>query len=161
MAAVFTVLSFAAQTHLVQPTLQIGVSNYLSPGTEIALGLAPAATVVLSPEGVAASAHLPAQATPPPAPTPLPAPEVFELDSTSYCSAGTMADGAQTHIGAVANNMWPLGTRLEILTGEDAGAVVTVEDRIGYGSQLDVFNPSCQWSIDYGRELVQVIALAA
>ena len=52
--------------------------------------------------------------------------------------------------------MWPLGTRLKILSGEHAGETVTVEDRIGWGSQLDFFDPSCHDAIEYGREQISV-----
>ena len=95
----------------------------------------------------------------PPPPLP-PAPVVISLDSTSYCQAGTMADGQETYWGAAAGNEWPFGTRLKILTGRLAGTVVTIADRIGWGSQLDIFSPSCAWSWLYGREaiLAQVVS---
>ena len=90
----------------------------------------------------------------PPAPPPSPAAAVLTLDSTSYCQAGIMADGQETYWGAAAGNEWPFGTRLRILTGRLAGTVVTIADRIGWGSQLDVFSPSCAWSWAYGREAI-------
>ena len=83
-------------------------------------------------------------------------PVVLTLDSTSYCQSGTMADGQETYWGAAAGNEWPFGTRLKILTGRLAGTVVTIADRIGWGSQLDVFSWSCDWSTRYGREMVEV-----
>ena len=67
-----------------------------------------------------------------------------------------MADGHQTYVGAVAGNMWPLGTKLMILGGEHQGEVVTVEDRIGAHSQLDFFTPSCAAAWIYGREQIEV-----
>ena len=85
-----------------------------------------------------------------------PSGEVWNVSSTSYCQAGTMADGNQTYVGAVAGNMWPLGTKLVILGGEHQGEVVTVEDRIGAHSQLDFFTPSCAAAWIYGREQIEV-----
>ena len=67
-----------------------------------------------------------------------------------------MADGNHTYVGAVAGNMWPLGTKLMILGGEHQGEVVTVEDRIGAHSQLDFFTPSCAAAWIYGREQIEV-----
>ena len=83
-------------------------------------------------------------------------PKIWRLSSTSYCQSGTTASGKQTYPGEVAGNMWPLGTRLKILSGEHAGETVTVEDRIGWGSQLDFFDPSCHGAIKYGREQISV-----
>ena len=67
-----------------------------------------------------------------------------------------MADGEQTYIGAAAGNLWRFGTRIKILSGRLAGTIVTISDRIGWGSQLDIFNPSCAWAIQYGRERIEV-----
>lgn len=102
---------------------------------------------ILSPEGVPAVAG--SQGPRHPA-------EIVQLSTTSYCTSGTMADGAQTHFGAVAMNGVPFGTQVELLGGEFAGDVFTVEDRIGWGSQLDVFQISCPAAWQYGRELVSV-----
>lgn len=67
-----------------------------------------------------------------------------------------MADGHQTHVGAVAGNLWPLGTVLRVEGGKHDGSLVTVEDRIGWGSQLDFFAPSCSEAWSYGREEIEV-----
>ena len=88
-------------------------------------------------------------------PTPKPI-TTLSVDSTSYCQGGTMADGEQTYIGAAAGNLWRFGTRIKILSGRLAGTIVTISDRIGWGSQLDIFNPSCAWAIQYGRERIEV-----
>lgn len=92
-------------------------------------------------------------------PIPLTSPSIVSVSSTSYCQSGIMADGQMTHMGAAAGNMWPLGTRLEILTGSHQGTSVTIEDRIGWGSQLDFFTWSCRAAIDYGREQIEVEVL--
>lgn len=95
--------------------------------------------------------------------TPIQAPQIavqiqpsISVSSTSYCQPGTMADGQQTYIGAVAGNMWPLVTRLRILSGEHQGEIVTVADRIGHSSQLDFFTWSCTEAWNYGREQISV-----
>ena len=59
---------------------------------------------------------------------------IVSVSSTSYCQSGIMADGQMTHMGAAAGNMWPLGTRLEILSGSHQGTSVTIEDVVGIGS---------------------------
>lgn len=74
------------------------------------------------------------------------------MDTTSYCQSGRTASGEQTYAGEAAGNLWPFGTRLWI---QHYGEVV-VEDRIGWGSQLDVFMASCQAADEYGRRYVEV-----
>ena len=86
-------------------------------------------------------------------------PAVETLSTTSYCQGGVMADGGTTHFGEVAMNTEPFGTKIEMLGGMFAGDIFTVEDRIGWGSQLDVFQSSCAAAWDYGREIVPVEVL--
>ena len=52
-----------------------------------------------------------------------------------------------------------LGSRWRILTGPLAGSTVTAEDRIGYGSQFDIWAPTCAAARAYGRREI-VIARA-
>ena len=81
------------------------------------------------------------------------------VDSTSYspCSSGTItASGKHTYFGEVAMNTLPLGTRIEITPAAFGRSTFTVEDRIGSGSQLDIFQPSCAAAIAYGRETEHV-----
>lgn len=89
----------------------------------------------------------------------MPRAQIQDLSSTSYCQSGITASGQETRVGIVAGNMWPLGTQLRILDGTHSGQVVQVEDRIGWGSQLDFFVWSCKQAWEYGRQqiLVQVI----
>ena len=82
--------------------------------------------------------------------------QTWSVSSTSYCQSGTMASGQQTFAGAVAGNIWPLGTRLQILSGEHKGETVTVLDRIGAYSQLDFYTPLCADAWEYGREQITV-----
>ena len=83
--------------------------------------------------------------------------DVVDLSTTSYCQSGTTADGQQTHFGEIAMNGIPFGTRVELLGGMFAGNVFTVEDRIGWGSELDVFQSSCSAAWNYGREQIPVL----
>jgi 3D (Asp-Asp-Asp) domain-containing protein len=81
------------------------------------------------------------------------------LTSTAYspCSSGqVMADGHRAHFGAVANNAWRLGTRITIRPAFLGRHRFTVEDRIGYGTQLDLWTSSCTAAIRWGRRAVKV-----
>lgn len=71
-----------------------------------------------------------------------------------YCLTGTMADGQPTHSGAVAtlDRSIPFGTRVSI---PGLGTFV-VEDRIGYGSDFDVWTPSCATATSWGRRTLTV-----
>lgn len=89
----------------------------------------------------------------------------YTVESTAYslCSSGsTMANGRHVRWGAVANNFLALGTRIRfdrpIVAHRSDGRLVarryfTVADRIGYGTQLDVWMPVCADAIAYGRRL--------
>lgn len=107
----------------------------------------------------------PAQPAPQPVvPTPVPPVEesngngnnmtfLGTLESTAYTHTGSnMANGEYPHIGAVACNMVPLGTKIYI---EGLG-YFTVKDRIGGGSQIDLFMNTLQECINYGRKTVKV-----
>lgn len=67
-----------------------------------------------------------------------------------------MANGRQTHDGAVAMNNVPFGTKWRILSGTLKGKVVTVEDRIGHGSEFDVWMSSCDAARKYGRQQISI-----
>lgn len=67
-----------------------------------------------------------------------------------------MANGRRVHQGAVAVNGVPFGTRYQVLSGPLAGNTYTVEDRIGHGTQFDVWTPSCATADRYGRHQIQV-----
>lgn len=78
--------------------------------------------------------------------------------STAYCLTGTMANGQAVYDGAVAANIWPLGTRLYL---HELDRTVTVADRIGGGSELDIAMPGrCDDAIAYGRRTLTVTVLA-
>lgn len=81
----------------------------------------------------------------------------YVVQSTAYCpgSSGTvMANGRHVHFGAVANNMLPLGTRIRMARPVFGRRVFVVEDRIGWGSQLDIWMPSCRQALQWGRRTV-------
>lgn len=80
------------------------------------------------------------------------------MSSTAYCLTGTMADGQPAHYGAVASNLWPLGTHLRVA---GTGQTYVVEDRSGSSTQLDIAMPGdCSAAIAYGRRTVTVEILA-
>ena len=67
-----------------------------------------------------------------------------------------MADGNTVYYGAVAMNGVPFGTKYQILSGTEAGQVKTVEDRIGSGSEFDIWMGSCDQAIQYGRQQINI-----
>jgi 3D (Asp-Asp-Asp) domain-containing protein len=83
--------------------------------------------------------------------------------STSYCpgsSGTTMADGTPVRFGSVAQNTLPLGTRIRLIGQSFMGARdFVVRDRIGSGSQLDFWAPSCSESISWGRRTVRFVVV--
>ena len=82
-------------------------------------------------------------------------PRLGPLSSTAYCLYGTMASGLQVHVGAVASNAHRLGTLIKLSRRVNVGGrrkrYFRVLDRIGYGTALDIWMPSCGAAIQYGR----------
>ena len=79
--------------------------------------------------------------------------------STAYspCSSGTiMADGTPTRPGSAAHNGLALGTRITVRPAPFGRARWTVRDRIGYGTELDLWTASCPGAIAYGRRPVTI-----
>jgi 3D (Asp-Asp-Asp) domain-containing protein len=75
------------------------------------------------------------------------------LSSTAYTHTGNnMANGEKPYEGAVACNLVPLGTKIYI---EGYGYFV-VKDRIGHGSQLDIFMDTYDACIQFGRRTLKV-----
>jgi len=78
------------------------------------------------------------------------------LDVTAYCPTGhRTASGLWPLPGMAAGNRWPFGTRLRV---EGIG-VVTVQDRYGWGTQLDLFMDSCAAARRFGRQHLSVQVL--
>ncbi len=81
-------------------------------------------------------------------------------NSTSYCLSGTMADGTQVRDRSVAMNSLPLGSKIKLTKNSFFGRrIFYVRDRIGHGSQLDFWSPSCSRSRKWGRRNVRYIVI--
>jgi 3D (Asp-Asp-Asp) domain-containing protein len=78
------------------------------------------------------------------------------VDTTSYCLNGTMADGTWTRPGSAAHNGLPLGTRITIHPPFLGRSRWVVRDRIGWGTTLDLWAPSCGVSRQFGRRRVSL-----
>ncbi len=78
--------------------------------------------------------------------------------ATAYCLHGTMADGTYTRGGSAAHNGFALGTRIHVSPAPPwwPSGNFTVRDRIGYGTDLDLWAPDCGTAIAYGRRSVSV-----
>jgi 3D (Asp-Asp-Asp) domain-containing protein len=75
---------------------------------------------------------------------------------TAYCATGNpTASGKTPRPGMAAGNDWPFGTRLHV----DGIGVVTIEDRYGSGTQLDLFMDSCTAARTFGRRHLRVEVL--
>jgi 3D (Asp-Asp-Asp) domain-containing protein len=82
--------------------------------------------------------------------------EAVSLGATSYCQGTVTASGQRPYVGEVANNMWPLGTRIVVSPPVWGLSRFVVEDRIGAYSQIDFYNPSCGAADDFGRRIERV-----
>lgn len=78
------------------------------------------------------------------------------LDSTAYCQGTITASGRPPFVGEVANNLWPLGTRISVSPPVWGRTRFVVLDRIGWGSSLDFYNSSCSAADLFGRRIEQV-----
>lgn len=78
------------------------------------------------------------------------------LSVTAYCATGNRtASGLWPREGMAAGNAWPFGTRLHV---EGVG-VVTVQDRYGWGTELDLFMDSCAAARRFGRQHLRVAVM--
>lgn len=77
----------------------------------------------------------------------------FRANATSYCLRGTMADGTYTRARSAASNRHPLGTRIRLTGRPGPGGLrlYVIRDRIGHGSELDLWAPTCGASLRFGR----------
>lgn len=78
------------------------------------------------------------------------------VSSTAYCLTSRTADGGRGYVGSVAMNGVPFGSRWLVRSGPMAGQVLEVNDRIGHSSEFDVWMPSCDAAITYGRRQIEV-----
>jgi hypothetical protein len=89
----------------------------------------------------------------------LAATHAVSLDATSYCQGTVTASGEAPYVGEVANDVWSLGTRLEVSPRVFGRRFFRVEDRIGWGSQIDFYNSSCSAADVFGRRVERVAIL--
>jgi len=76
--------------------------------------------------------------------------------ATAYCLTGAMADGSYTRAGSVAHNGYPLGTRVTVSPPVFGRRLYVVRDRIGWGTEIDFWAPSCGQAITFGRRTIRV-----
>jgi 3D (Asp-Asp-Asp) domain-containing protein len=78
----------------------------------------------------------------------------YTVSSTCYEQSGLTASGEQTHPGIVAvmPGFLPLGTWIELDHPAFGRRRYQVEDHIGEGSELDIFNESQSACNAYGRQ---------
>lgn len=76
--------------------------------------------------------------------------------STAYCLNGRMADGTMVRAGSIAHNGLPLGTHVTVYPSPTGRRRFVVRDRIGWGTQLDFWLPSCAQALTWGRRVVHV-----
>ncbi len=84
----------------------------------------------------------------------------MKLTATAYCHAGTTASGTRTHSGIVAADpqVLPVGSVLRIVTPTRFAGIYTVMDTGSAvkGRLLDIFMPSCEHAVEFGRRPVRV-----
>lgn len=75
----------------------------------------------------------------------------YVVSSTCYSQGSITASGGPVYLGEVANNFLAFGTRIRLDRPVWGRRFFRVEDRIGWGSQLDFYNPSESACNAYGR----------
>ena len=78
----------------------------------------------------------------------------YVVSSTCYSQGSITASGRPVFIGEVASNQFPLGTRIVLDRPAFGRREFVVLDRIGYGSELDFYNPSEATCVRWGRREV-------
>lgn len=85
---------------------------------------------------------------------------VYWVSSTAYEETGnTMFNGEWPYYGAAACNFLPIGTRVLVLDGSKAGEVFVVKDRIGWGSDFDIYIGDVWSANQYGRQEIRIRVL--
>ncbi len=76
---------------------------------------------------------------------------------SSYCDHGITASGRYTAPGSAGGDYWlPLGSLVDVATH----GVVLIDDRGRPGiADVDIWSPSCSWSILWGRRFVRISVL--
>lgn len=77
---------------------------------------------------------------------------------SAYSDSGRMANGEWTHYGAIASDDLPFGTKVEI-----NGEIFVVKDRFGggYTNAIDIYMPSYEDAIEFGRQYLTVHILGS
>lgn len=80
----------------------------------------------------------------------------MQAEVSAYTDRGTMASGEWTHDGAIASDDLPFGTRVII-----NGRTYVVKDRFGggYSNAIDIWMPSYEDAIEFGRQYITVEVL--
>lgn len=80
----------------------------------------------------------------------------MQAEVSAYADHGTMANGEWTHDGAIASDDLPFGTRVVI-----NGRTYVVKDRFGggYSNAIDIWMPSYEDAIEFGRQYITVEVL--
>jgi hypothetical protein len=74
--------------------------------------------------------------------------------STCYSQGSITASGEPVRVGIVAQNTLRFGTLIELDHPAFGRRFYRVEDRIGSGSELDIYDPSERACLQYGRRRV-------
>ena len=86
--------------------------------------------------------------------------QIYWVSSTAYEWTGDrMASGEWPYYGAAACNFLPIGTRVLVLDGSKAGGVFVVKDRIGRGSDFDIYLGDVNIANQYGRQFIRIQVL--
>ena len=91
----------------------------------------------------------------PPVPT-SPPPALYSRigNVSSYCDVGITASGLHTQRGDAGGDYWlPLGTLVEV---ESYGTVRITDRGRPRIADVDIWSPSCSWSIWWGRRYVRL-----
>lgn len=91
------------------------------------------------------------------------APEIFEIEATAYCCGTTTATGSKVREGIIAGRPEWFG-KVAAIYKSDGGKI---GDFIGYfevldtggtaiknGRVIDIYNPSKEWCLQFGRQRV-------
>ena len=86
--------------------------------------------------------------------------QIYWVSSTAYEWTGDrMASGEWPYYGAAACNFLPISTRVLVLDGSKAGGVFVVKDRIGRGSDFDIYLGDVNIANQYGRQFIRIQVL--
>lgn len=84
-------------------------------------------------------------------------PDSRSASATSYCLSGRMADGTFTRKRSAAHNGLRLGTKIKLIgkAGPNGIRKFVIRDRIGWGTELDLWTGSCATARRWGRHYLR------